>query len=373
MARLFLFASQVCFCCVIAVFAPSCYAPSRSPYPKSPVIAEVRFDWSTHDRRAPGSDNWPVTWADNDHLYTSWGDGGGFGGTNRDGRVSLGVARIEGGAGDYRGINVWGGKEAENKAIFDGKSYGILSLDSILYMWVSPGSDAKNYEEARLYQSVNHGASWTAANWAFDKEDGVILPTFLQFGKDYRDARDEFVYIYASHYKPETFSVRDKLRVQRPGEIALIRIPKTKIMDRTSYEFFRGLDAGQNPQWTKDPQSRRPAFEDPNGVGWNTSVSHNRGIGRYFLITEHTNSAAGNIGIFDAPQPWGPWTTVMYSGAFGEPNIEATSFFWNFSNKWTSADGKNFTLVFTGSKSNDSWNTVRGAFSLVSGGTDEPL
>ena len=347
----------------------SCAEPVRPPYSQSPVIVDVRFDWSTHDRRAPGSDNWPVTWADNDHQYTSWGDGGGFGGTNRDGRVSLGIARIEGGAGDYRGINVWGGKEPENKATFDGKSYGILSVDSILYIWVSPGSDAKNYEESRLYQSANHGASWTAANWAFVKADGVTLPTFLQFGKDYRDARDDFVYIYASQYKPGTFSVRDQLRVQRPGEIGLMRIPKTKIMDRTSYEFFRGFDAEQNPQWTKDPQSRRPAFEDPNGVGWNTSASHNRGIGRYFLITEHTNSAAGNIGIFDAPQPWGPWTTVLYTSAFGSPQVEATSFFWNFSNKWTSDDGKKFTLVFTGTKGNDSWNTVRGTFSLAGEGT----
>ena len=209
--------------------------------------------------------------------------------------------------------------------------------------------------------------SWTAAEWAFAKEDGVILPSFLQFGKDYRDARDDFVYVYASHYKPGAFSIRDKLRVQRPGEIGLMRIPKAKIMDRTSYEFFRGLDGEQNPQWTKDLRSRRPVFEDPNGVGWNTSVSHNRGLGRYFLITEHTDSATGNIGIFDAPQPWGPWTTVMYASDFGAPTIEPTSFYWNFSNKWSSENGKTFTLVFTGTKSNDSWNTVRGAFSLVNG------
>src|SRR5687768_4554672 len=65
-----------------------------APYGKSPIILEWRLDWSTHQRHAPGSDNWPITWAVDDHQYTAWGDGGGFGGSNSDGRVSLGVARI---------------------------------------------------------------------------------------------------------------------------------------------------------------------------------------------------------------------------------------------------------------------------------------
>lgn len=68
-------------------------ARSEAPYPSSPVIEKVAFDVATHERRAPGSDNWAITWADDDHQYAVWGDGGGFGGTNSDGRVSLGIAR----------------------------------------------------------------------------------------------------------------------------------------------------------------------------------------------------------------------------------------------------------------------------------------
>lgn len=344
------------------VVAPACSGPVHPPYPPSPVLAEVTFDWSTHDRRAPGSDNWPITWADDDHQYTSWGDGGGFGGTNNDGRVSLGVARVEGAIGGYRGFNVWGGKDPEHKATFDGKSYGILSVDGGLYMWVSPGSDATNYEEAKIYNSTNHGASWTAATWSFVKSDGIILPTFLQFGKDYRGAKDDFVYVYGNQFKSRMFSVKEKLRVQRPGEIALMRTPKTEIMNRTAYEFFAGLDRNGTPIWTKDPTIRRPVFEDPNGVGWNTSVSFNRGLGRYFLMTEHAASAKGKLGIFDAPEPWGPWTTALYTDSFGAPSVQPSTFFWNFSNKWLSEDGKRFVVIFTGTGTNDSWNTVRGVF-----------
>jgi len=45
---------------------------------------------------AEGSDMWPITWAADGNLYTCYGDGGGFGGTDTLGRVSFGVARVEG-------------------------------------------------------------------------------------------------------------------------------------------------------------------------------------------------------------------------------------------------------------------------------------
>ncbi|RMH05960.1 MAG: DUF4185 domain-containing protein [Nitrospirae bacterium] len=343
--------------CVNVNWSPA--MAQTEPYPQSPIVQSIAFDWSTHRREASGSDNWPITWADDGHQYTSWGDGGGFGGTNSDGRVSLGVARVEGAASSYTGFNVWGGKNPETSATFEGKSYGILSVSGVLYMWVSPGSNTQNFDEARLYQSTDHGHSWQAASWKFVKGDGIILPTFLQFGQDYQGARDNFVYIYANHLKDSS-----GLKVQKPGEIALMRVPKTAIMDRSAYEFFAGLTPQGVPIWTQNIQDRKPVFEDPNGVGWNTSVTYNQGLDRYFLMTEHGQTSKGKLGIFDAPEPWGPWTTVLYTEQFGDSAIEASTFFWNFSNKWSSVDGREFVMIFTGIGSNDSWNTVTGSFVL---------
>jgi hypothetical protein len=45
------------------------------------------------------------------------------------------------------------------------------------------------------------------------------------------------------------------------------------------------------------------------------SVSYKPGLRRYSLSTEHTETHAGKRGIFDAPQPSGPWTTVAYEEA----------------------------------------------------------
>ena len=82
---------------------------------------------------------WPVAWGPDDHLYAAWGDGGGFGGSDSDGRVALGFARIEGGPEHWRGINVNGGKTAEYPGSFSrkGKTTGIAFVDGILYATVN--------------------------------------------------------------------------------------------------------------------------------------------------------------------------------------------------------------------------------------------
>jgi predicted amidohydrolase YtcJ len=335
----------------------------KPPYAPSPVISGVTFDWSTHKRHAQGSDNFQLTWGADDHQYGAWGDGGGFGGTNSDGRVSLGVARIEGSWDNYRGVNVWGGKNAVNPANVDGKSWGMISVGGVLYMWVSPGSPlAIMQREVRLYSSKDFGANWTPAPWAFTREDDLTIPTICQFGKDYSGARDGYVYHYFIHPRDETSDSG-----QRPGTIYLARSPKDRLLDRGAYEFY----AGQG--WSSDVTRKQPVFEDRhNGVGWVMSVSYNAGLKRYLLMTDHTISNRGNLGIFDAPEPWGPWTTALFlneadGSNFGTGHVEPNTFFWNMPTKWQSADGRDFTLVFTGSgrgRDNDSFNLIRGRFEL---------
>ncbi len=46
------------------------------------------------------------TWGPDGHLYAAWGDGGGFGGTNSDARVSMGFARIEGPPESFLALNI---------------------------------------------------------------------------------------------------------------------------------------------------------------------------------------------------------------------------------------------------------------------------
>jgi Domain of unknown function (DUF4185) len=346
---------------------PAAAQSLEPPYPPSPLIRTVIFDWTTHHRAAPGSDNWQLAWADDDHLYGAWGDGGGFGGTNSDGRVSIGVARIEGPWNNYKGINVWGGKNALNPAVFDGKSWGMISVKGVLYMWVMPGSALKLLQsEARLYRSTDHAASWQPATWAFNRADDLSVPTICQFGRDYAGARDNYVYHCFIHPRDVTSD-----SIQTPGTIYLARSPVNRLMAREAFEFFAGR-RNKQALWTPDVRRKQPVFEDrANGVGWVMSVTYNAGLRRYILMTDHGRSNRGNLGIFDAPEPWGPWTTALYLNETDGTNFAAkreepdNTFFWNMPTKWHSLDGREFTLVFTGSgrgKNYDSFNLLRGRF-----------
>src|SRR5688500_20406883 len=75
------------------------------PYPPSPVIKEIA--WSpaaTVVRRAVDGDNWPVTWADDDAIYTTWGDGTGFE-PKVERKLSCGFARVTGSPEAFTGVN----------------------------------------------------------------------------------------------------------------------------------------------------------------------------------------------------------------------------------------------------------------------------
>ncbi len=322
-----------------------------APYRSSEHIAGIEPDFSRLVLAAPGSDNWALTWAADDHQYAVWGDGGGFAGTDGDGRVSLGVARIEGDAASFRATNVWGRKDAASPATFEGKSYGILAVGGVLYMWTGPGSGVETYQEARLASSTDAGASWTRANWAFEASTALSIPTFLQFGRDCAGARDEFVYAYFVRQRIGGHA----LVVQRPGAIDLGRVPRDRILERDAWEFYAGGRHGV-ASWSADPKRRRAVFEDRNGVGWCVSAVHLPAVDRIVLCTEHSQSFRGNVGMFEAEEPWGPWRTVLYAKLWGPPHVPAKSFFWNFAPKWS--QGRDVVLVFTGIEELDVWASV---------------
>ncbi len=337
---------------------------AEPPYPPSSAISGVTWDTSTLVRKAPGSDNWATTWASDGNIYATWGDGGGFGGTNDDGRVSLGVARIEGLPESFIGTNVWGGKDAENPKTFGGKSIGMRSVHGILYKWRGPSSGFTAWEDTYLAKSSDLGATWQLSSETFfTYTDGFSKPTFLNFGMDYSGARDDYVYIYA----PDASGGNGK----DPININFARVHKSNIENKTSYEFFKGLDGSGNPLWTNDVTQRVPVFTDVGGgIADSPSVIYNSGINRYIMCKTHdpdiTNFAAGGLGIFDAPNPWGPWTTVEYDDSWmGSKNM----YFCNFPTKWISPDGLTMWMVFTGfggdAIAKDAYQHVKGVLKLA--------
>lgn len=315
-----------------------------APYSPSPVINSVEWDFDNLLRMAPGSDLWPTTWAADNNIYSSWGDGGGFGGSNSDGRVSLGFSRIEGSPESFVGYNVWGGKNAENPATFKGKSPGMLSVDGVLYAWIN--TQNANPPDVKLAWSNDLGKNWQLTNWSVPSFGVGVDAVFLNFGKDYAGSRDNYVYIHFSAFSGVS-------------DVWMARVPKGQLLDSNAYKFFKGFDNANMPEWTSTFAERRPVFTDINSAA-HVSVVYSPDLGRYIMTAAHGD--VGQLGIFDAPEPWGPWTTVAYYENWG--NFSGFSLVYSFPTKWISNDGTTMWMIFSSSGELDSFNLVKATLKL---------
>lgn len=302
----------------------------KLPYPPSPVVKGI--EWaaaSTIIRRAPGSDNWPTTWGDDGNLYTAYGDGRGFR-PFVEKKLSLGLARVSGDPLQFTGINIRS-KTAEQfgDGVRGRKASGLLMVDGVLYMLV------RNSGNAQLAWSKDHGKTWTWADWKFTT--GLGAPTFLNFGRNYSGARDGYVYIY-SHDSGSAYKPADRM--------VLARVPKEKLSHRASYTFFRKLDANEKPLWTREIENRGAVFVHPARC-YRSGITYNAGLRRYFwcqTIPKGDTRFSGGFAIYDAPEPWGPWTTVYFTPHWDVGPGETSA----FPTKWISSDGKTVHLVFSG-------------------------
>jgi Domain of unknown function (DUF4185) len=185
--------------------------------------------------------------------------------------------------------------------------------------------------------------------WKFTASFGY--PTFLEFGKNYANARDEYVYLYST----------DADSAYLPSDrMVLARVRKDLIKDRTAYEFCADASAIPEPIWTKDLDKRGAVFTHP-GKCYRCSVSYNAGLKRYLMCQAGADrNVHAGFGIFDAPEPWGPWTTVCYEPRWDVDPGEMAS----FPTKWMSADGQTAYLVFSGG---DSFNVRRAVLTPFQG------
>ena len=323
-----------------AVRAPQSTSPAApknpatpAPYPPSPLIETIQWaPAGTVLRAAPGSDNWPMTWADDDALYTAYGDGNGFAPLLPE-KLSLGFAKVTGTPPDFHGTNL---RSPTGEALGGGKlgrkASGLLCVDGVLYLLVrNVGPEG----HSQLGWSSDHAASWTWADWKFTESLGC--PTFLNFGPNYAGARDGFVYLYS----PDSASA-----YERADRFVLARVPKEKLRDRTAYEFFVQLDSAGQPQWSPDVARRGAVFQNPGACG-RSAVSYDAGLHRYLWCQIGPGADprfAGGFAIYDAPEPWGPWTTAFRTEAWDVGPGETNS----LPPKWISPDGRTLHLVFSG-------------------------
>ncbi len=304
----------------------------EAPYSPSSISCNFAPE-SEVIRMAEGSDNWPITWADDDNLYSAYGDGWGFD-PKTDIKLSLGIVRIEGSPPNIKGFNLrTNSGERVGQGKFGVKASGLISVNGVLYMLV------RNEENSQLAISKDNGETWQWVDWTFAESFGC--PTFLNFGRDYDDARDNYVYIYSQDANT-AYEIADQM--------VMARVPKERIIDSRHYEYFAGLDSQMQPLWSEDIHKRKGVFMNP-GKCYRSGISYNPGLEKYFWCQIIPYAASqegprfdGGLGIFEAPEPWGPWKTVYYTRKWDMGPGETMS----IPTKWISEDGHTAHLVFSG-------------------------
>jgi len=260
--------------------------------------------------------------------------------------------------------------------------YGTLALDGCLYQFMStlnhplrrdPKFDGVvRFNGVKLIYSTDSGRTWrnqdgsTPVVWEpwelrsrrtmvfYEEDQGAFsLLTVLQMGRNNEHGRDGYVYVYAPNgYIDGTMN-----------ELVMFRVPKQRLLDRQSYEFFSGMRPNGNANWVANINERYPVHTFPHGwvnerahpYAWQPSVVYNAPLGVYMMANWGMGTEEGvwfrrasYLGIWIAGTPWGPWTQIYEDTAWrpgGDENARAYQ--PQIAPKWLAADGRSFWLVWT--------------------------
>jgi hypothetical protein len=207
--------------------------------------------------------------------------------------------------------------------------------------------------------STDGARSWQIAPWS----STLPLGSFLDPGKDTIGAAPDFVYLYYLRGGDSRHLYLERIH---PGRLT------ADPAGGLGFEYFAGTSHfGRSAHWTSRESDALPVFVDRNNVEGPSAV-YDPGLGRYLLTVGHyasgndDDSSAGQVGLFEAPHPWGPWATIGYYEDWGNLKAETTGDFLSLRipSKWLSSDGKTLWAVFSGLKSFDSFNLVEGVLSV---------
>lgn len=246
-------------------------------------------------------DLWLTTWADNDEVFVSWGDGFGPDYDETTEFSHHGLAKLTGTFPDVK-IEVLKRFMPLSDDENNSKPTSLLFYNKRLYVAIhSPllipdkGFIAYSDDYGKTFQYDLSKARTKERNRNF------ICLIFINMGKDYSLNEDGYVY---------AFGVEGEINVS--GKVYLTRMPKGSVLDESTWRYYSGRDDKGNPKWSADFKdakkikglsSKKYSSLFPNLL---FASAYHPGIKRYIALT--ATSVEGSL--YEAPAPWGPWTHV---------------------------------------------------------------
>ena len=325
---------------------------------KSRVIAG--FEWTGDRIGYPEpdikGDTFPMTWADDDEIYTTAGDP--LWGETTDG---LDVEKFSGGPTDYKITKVnpmndyrgWGGNGP--------KPSGMICVDRMLYLAFqnhrgtqkSPHSLASQHgSDAHIVYAMRDNSGWGVSTWTPARGNITTPmfpgykfggPAFVNFGKNNANARDGYVYGVSSDQWDNGSNLR------------LGRVPNNNIVTREEWEWVCAFGPEGEPAWSGDLEAAIPIFSLHRWLGMPEMV-YLAGIRRYLLLTwrlhEYFKGDQGtDLLILESPEPWGPFSLVHFEEYWQGKAF--TPYCPRLPLKWMHADGTSGWMQFSGSWSSE--------------------
>lgn len=295
-------------------------------------------------------DLWPNCWGADDRLYAAHGDGMGFGSEFSD----IGVNAITGDPGDLRGETLAIGDAVGQVWSSDGftrKPTGMACVGGSLYLAVQDlRLDFNEAPAATIARSDDGGATWTWDQSAPMFDDHVFTTImFLDYGKDYAEAPDDYVYAYGLDG-----NWRDSFddSVPDPEDLYLARVAKDAIQDRTAWEFSTGPDT-----WSDDIDDRVAVLHDDRKLYPDTAdaTGGTVGLANLSVISQggvvydqpldrylYTSWTELTFEFYEAPTPQGPWNLFLSRdfGPYPWTNTAHGGYGATLPSKFISADGR---------------------------------
>ena len=367
-------------------------------------------------RSADNGDNWCVTWAKDNLLYTSQCDGRGW--SNKNGSsgdfMNNKIWKIDGGpdsasfnpqwiyeAPDYSRTAqqvIYGpifSPDSTNRFPPQNKldtwnwySYGIISVDGSIYQFISHCAERKGFgwfDGTQIIHRPKGKKQWlrwngTIANnndkWLLNEGDNELFffnepdlafsfITVAQYGKDYQLNKDGYLYFYSPEGK------------EKSNQLNMARVKKENILQREKWEFFQNLNENGSANWTNKIENRGLVHKFPEGWGfysWSPSVIWNEQLGVFLMacagtqppgsggvLENYMHYKTGGLMFLWADNPWGPWNQFYWNENWNAGDSVNRLYLPQLSPKWISKDGKDIFMIFSDAgrdfgKKNYRWN-----------------
>jgi hypothetical protein len=349
---------------------------------KAPFIKGViRRDETSKILGRGVGDSFPICWGNDNRQYVSICDGNGYFEGQKD--FNTRVFAISGDAENAVLDNLPGYPSIlHEERLADAYGFGMAAVNGRIYQFLTSENLPLTPENIKLGErhvgvtaiySPDSGRTWCNAhgstpvarqtwesrsrsNMLFFEEtqDAFAFLCPLQMGRNYEANRDGYVYIYSPNGSADGTM----------NQLVMLRVLKTRILDRSAYEFFGGFGTAGRAVWVKAIDERATVHSFPGGwvnktevpFAWFPSVTYNIPLGLYMMASFGNSAAADGrwfakpsyLGIWVAQHPWGPWTQIHEDLAW-MPNGDhaARCYCPQIAPKWISRDGKSFWMIWS--------------------------